>query len=304
MGDDAVVRAIGRALLRRPTAPGAIVGAVFWWFSLVPSLMPRAWTVQAAISAICIGIGYALGTLGRWIARKLRGDRPPREPTLADRLLGRVPRWLPITAVAIVLIVGGCRFWVRWQNQQRQLLAMDPVSLSATIPMIVFTVVLTLVLAIIGRLLGGVVRRGRPVEPAPPPAFPRAAGQILLVVSDRRVRAPRRGRGCIRLVADATSPSCYTTHRLAQWPAMCRATDAPNSDWWVTWGFVSSVGEVAGRVAPDAPAGLRSRVWLENEEHPARGLAVVWLERGDPARTRSKVGVPTTVPTQQRPWRN
>ncbi len=90
-----------------------------------------------------------MGTLGGWIGRTVRGDRPPREPTLADRLLGRLPR-LPITAVAIVLVVGGCRFWVRWQNQQRQLLGMDPVSLSATIPMIVLTVVLTVVLAIIG----------------------------------------------------------------------------------------------------------------------------------------------------------
>jgi hypothetical protein len=30
------VRAIGRALLRRPTTPGVVVGLVFWWFSLVP----------------------------------------------------------------------------------------------------------------------------------------------------------------------------------------------------------------------------------------------------------------------------
>ena len=182
MGDDAVMRAIGRALLRRPTTPGAIVGAVFWWFSLVPSLMPRAWTVQAAISAICIGIGYALGTLGRWLVRTVRGDRPPRERTLGDRLLGRVPRWLPITAVAIVLVVGGCRFWVRWQNQQRQLLAMDPVSLSATIPMIVLTVVLTFVLAMIGRLLGGAVRRVDRWNRRHLPRFVGLPATILLVV--------------------------------------------------------------------------------------------------------------------------
>jgi uncharacterized membrane protein len=160
------VRAIGRALLRRPNTPGVIVGIVFWWFSLVPSLMPRSWTVQAAISAICIGIGYALGTLGRWMVRRFRGDRPPlgaaladRVATTRDRLAASVPGWVIIAIPAGALLLVGCLFWVRWQDQQRDLLGMDSMPLAAAIPMVLVTVVLTFVLAMIGRLVGGAVRR-------------------------------------------------------------------------------------------------------------------------------------------------
>jgi uncharacterized membrane protein len=157
------VRSIGRALLRPPTTPGIVVATIFWWFSLVPTLMPRGFMVQAAISAICISVGYALGTLGGWIVRRLRGDRPPLSTALVDRLRDSRPRGLPVwVAIAIpaaALVIIGCVFWVRWQDQQRALLGMDGVAAASTIPMIVLTAVLTAVLVAVGRLIGGVVRR-------------------------------------------------------------------------------------------------------------------------------------------------
>jgi uncharacterized membrane protein len=69
-----------------------------------------------------------------------------------------VRRWLPVVALAVVLVVG-CTFWVRWQNQQRRLLGMESITWVSTIPMVVLTAVLTFVLAMIGRLIGGAVRR-------------------------------------------------------------------------------------------------------------------------------------------------
>jgi uncharacterized membrane protein len=157
------MRAIGRALMRRPTLPGVVVGMVFWWFSLVPSLLPRSWTVQSAISAICIGIGYAIGTLFGWFVRQFRPDRPPLTAPLTAaiqrRLPERTPVWAPVAAVCAVVVVIGCAMWVRWQNQQRPLVSMEQVSAASTIPMVLLTVVLTFVLAMIGRLVGGGVRR-------------------------------------------------------------------------------------------------------------------------------------------------
>jgi uncharacterized membrane protein len=143
---------------------------VFWWFSLAPTLMPRGSAVQAAISAICISIGYALGALGGWCVRRLRSPRPaasdgrpPRTPALTDRIRTALPPWLPSWVVvalpATALMTVGVAFWVRWQNQQRALLAMDDLVATVTIPMVVLTVVLTLVLVTIGRLVGGAVRR-------------------------------------------------------------------------------------------------------------------------------------------------
>lgn len=154
---------IGRALLRRPTTPGAIVGLVFWWFSLVPSMMPRASIAQGAISAICIGIGYALGTLGGWFVRRIRDDRPPLTAPLSAWLEARQPDWLPgpaaTAAPVVALVVVGCLFWLRWQDQQRDLLAMDPISAAAIVPMLLATIVVTFVLTMVGRLIGGAVRR-------------------------------------------------------------------------------------------------------------------------------------------------
>jgi uncharacterized membrane protein len=112
--------------------------------------------MQAAISAVCLAIGLAIGTLGGWIVRRVRGDRPPL----------RLPLQLPARAaqaavptLAVVFVIVGCLFWVRWQDQQRALLAMDDLAVASTIPMLVLTAVLTFVLAMIGRLIGGGVRR-------------------------------------------------------------------------------------------------------------------------------------------------
>ncbi len=144
--------AIGRALMRRPTTAGMAVATVFWWFSLVPSLLPRTWMTQAAISAICVGIGYAIGTAFGWLVRRIREDtgRPPLSWSLP---------WIPFAVGAGLLLIVGCIFWVRWQNQQRELVDMDSLAAVSVIPMLLLTVVLTFVLGMIGRLIGGAVRR-------------------------------------------------------------------------------------------------------------------------------------------------
>lgn len=66
-------------------------------------------------------------------------------------------------------------------------------------------------------------------------------------------------------------------------------------NWWVTRGCVRRVGEVA----PGAPARPADPGLARERRASVRSLAVVWLERRDPARTRSKVRVPTTVPVQR-----
>lgn len=150
---------IRRALLRRPAGPAVIVGLVFWWFSLVPSLLPRSWVVQAAVSAICTGIGYALGMLGRWGVRRVRPGRPPVLSRVSAGLPDSVPAWAAIAVPIAVAVVVGSAMWVRWQDQQRALVSMDDVAAAAVLPMLVVTAILTVVLVLVGRLIGGAVRR-------------------------------------------------------------------------------------------------------------------------------------------------
>lgn len=130
---DQRVRSTGRALLRFPTTPGLIVAAVFWWFSLVPSLLPRSALIQGVVSAICVGIGYMLGLLGAWIVRSAARRRS--FGSLRNRLPDGVPMWWVGGGATIVLVVVGSIMWVRWQNQQRPLVAMESVSALSVVPM-------------------------------------------------------------------------------------------------------------------------------------------------------------------------
>jgi len=60
-------RAFREVTLGRPSTAGLVVGAVFWLASLGPTLLPRAWMFQAAISALSFLVGYGLGVLGALI---------------------------------------------------------------------------------------------------------------------------------------------------------------------------------------------------------------------------------------------
>ena len=140
-------------LLRPPTLAGAAVALLFWWWSLDPSMLPRSWYAQGAVSGLSAAIGYLLGTLigagVRWGVRRLG-----REPTPGARRRA----WLALGVAGAVVVVAGLALWPGWQNQQRDLVGMERVSASVLGPMVAVTLVLFGLLFLIGRLVGhGVV---------------------------------------------------------------------------------------------------------------------------------------------------
>ena len=150
-------RSRGRRLLaavrRRPTFGGLVGGLVFWWQSLSPTLLPRSWAVQAAISAICATVGYALGTLGGRLVRTVLRRRGTHLAASGWRR-ARVA----LAAVGALAVVIGSVRWIGWQNDQRDLVAMDHLSAVTVLPMLVVTVVLGAVLGAGGRVVGAAVR--------------------------------------------------------------------------------------------------------------------------------------------------
>ena len=58
-----------RRLLPAYCDAGMLLGALFVFASLTPSLIPRAAPAQAALSGACFAIGYGLGVLLRWLWR-------------------------------------------------------------------------------------------------------------------------------------------------------------------------------------------------------------------------------------------
>jgi uncharacterized membrane protein len=139
---------------RRPSFGGAVFALVFWWRSLYPTLLPRSWLVQAAITAICVAIGYALGTLagriGHLALRRFGREASPSAKRTA---------WLVVAAAGVIVLVAATIVWPRWQNEQRLLVDMDRISRLVTLPMLIVTALLLLVLVLFGRLIGRGVER-------------------------------------------------------------------------------------------------------------------------------------------------
>jgi len=84
------VAAERRSVFRAPTLSGSSLALLFWWQSLTPSLIPRSWPMQTAVGAICLAIGYAIGTLaGRSLYRLLEQWKRLRYEAVAHGTL----RW-------------------------------------------------------------------------------------------------------------------------------------------------------------------------------------------------------------------
>src|SRR5262249_42116270 len=100
-----------------PTLGGSSVALLFWWQSLTPTLIPRSWETQAVVGAICLGIGYGIGTLGgRWVHRLLG-----RSGRSSGNTINR-HRWVVLVAAWLVGVLLGATLWKRWQDEQRNVM--------------------------------------------------------------------------------------------------------------------------------------------------------------------------------------
>src|SRR5262245_39044717 len=108
-----------RGPLRAPTFGGSSLALLFWCQALTPTLIPRAWQMQAVIGAVCLAIGYGIGTLaGRglhWLLQ--RSCRAPRDVI-------RRRSWVALEAAWLASILLGATLWIGSQNEQRALMGM------------------------------------------------------------------------------------------------------------------------------------------------------------------------------------
>lgn len=103
----------------RLSTPGVAVAALFFAYSLYPSLLPRSGPVQGVLSGITLMIGYALGVTAAWLWRYLQIPRHRRVELVA---------WIVVTLFLIGTTVAAIWRQVGWQNDVRALFGMDPVS--------------------------------------------------------------------------------------------------------------------------------------------------------------------------------
>lgn len=106
---------------RRPgrlSLTGAVLGLTFGAMSVTPSLVPRAWYLQALVTGLCIVTGYGLGAFVGWAYRALG---LPNLPGHARRLA-----WKVVAGLAVVVVLVGGWLGRSFQSGQRELLGMDP----------------------------------------------------------------------------------------------------------------------------------------------------------------------------------
>ncbi|WP_233808009.1 alpha/beta-hydrolase family protein [Paraburkholderia sp. HP33-1] len=102
-----------------PTLSGSLLALLFWWQSLTPTLIPRSWGTQTVIGAICLAIGYGLGTLAdRGVHRLIaRWRRSPGSEI-------RRRSWIVLAVAWLIALVLGSNLWLGWQNEQRSFMGM------------------------------------------------------------------------------------------------------------------------------------------------------------------------------------
>lgn len=135
-----------------PSNATGLVGAlVFFAASLTPSLIPRTWLFQAAVTGVSMATGYAVGVTVAWLAHLVGIGI-----SLTER--GRRIGWLAFGAVALVTVVTFMVLGARWQSRLRALFGMDDVA-PAYVLVFVGAVLLALVLVLIGRGLHALIKK-------------------------------------------------------------------------------------------------------------------------------------------------
>lgn len=130
---------------------GGLTGALICYcLSLTPSLLPRAWFLQAVMSGVTAVIGYAIGTVISWLLRSL----VPWSPGRAAR---RVARWALLAAAVVLIPLFGV-LGADWQHDIRQLVDASQPSEARYIFVVIVSILIAALLVTAARGIKTLVR--------------------------------------------------------------------------------------------------------------------------------------------------
>ena len=152
-----------RRYLTRFSLAGLTGALACYCLSLTPSLIPRAWLIQAVLSGLTAAIGYAIGVFLGWLARTLIPWHPP--PRIRS-----AAAWA-LAAAGVVLIPLFGVLGARWQHQVRELTGADQPSETRYVFVVLVSIVVAAALLGVARAFWWAVRRvarllGRFLSPA------------------------------------------------------------------------------------------------------------------------------------------
>lgn len=135
-------RQVASGLFPRLCGTGLVLGALFFFASLTPSLTPRATAAQAALSGLCLAAGYGLGVLLRWLWGYLE---LPVLRSAGQR--GRQVLWGFCAVVFAIALWRG----VHWENVVRELMHLPPVAAGRALWIGLGALAIALLLVVLGR---------------------------------------------------------------------------------------------------------------------------------------------------------
>ncbi|WP_276320687.1 alpha/beta-hydrolase N-terminal domain-containing protein, partial [Phytoactinopolyspora endophytica] len=230
---------------------GLAGGIIGFCISLLPSLIPRHWLVQAAFSGLTVVLGYAGAVLLGWVARR-SGVRPDWSERTRRR--GRIA----LAVGGVVAVVTLTVLSARWQSDLRRLFEMPGVEPAfAAVPLVAAVVATGLIM--LGRAVRSfacLVRRtlGRWL----PDVVVRMSGAALLAVflvlifNGVFMTWLVQGMDRVAVAIEADDPG------VAQpvWPERSGSTDS-----LIPWGSLGAGGRafVSGGPSPDTLADFATR---------------------------------------------
>lgn len=137
------MRRLDKEMFRSLSLLGMILGLIFFAASLTPSLMPRSYLVQGALSGISAGVGYMIGTTLTWLWIYLQ--LPVPKGSL------RPARW-SIGIACLILCLAALWHATFWQNSIRILWKMPPIASADPYRLAAVAAATFLVALIVGRL--------------------------------------------------------------------------------------------------------------------------------------------------------
>ncbi|NMO05185.1 hypothetical protein HH308_28605 [Gordonia sp. TBRC 11910] len=162
--------------IRQYSYSGCVVALLFLWASATPSLLPRGWFFQGAVSGGSAAIGYGVGTFLTWLARFMV-SRTERWP---------VPTWKWWSGLGFVGLAGTAfmMYWfAHWQDELRDLMGVEHLTWTAYPLVVIVALIVFAILMSIGQAWGaGLKWLVRKLNAFAPPRVSAVVGAAIVVV--------------------------------------------------------------------------------------------------------------------------
>ena len=155
--------------LRSLSGGGLVLGTIFFAASLTPTLIPRTFVLQGALSGASFAAGYGIGVAWRWLWQYMG------LPELPHRNLG-------IIKIVATVLCAGVAIWFlwqasAWQNSIRGLMGLEPVTSIRPVEICLIAIVAFLALMLLARLfLAAVLYASKVADRFMPPRVARVIG--------------------------------------------------------------------------------------------------------------------------------